>query len=740
MSVLLKQTSIRRAHSEAYWAKRIFLGLSVVVVFLYGYSLAWSKMGQYATRRFRTEIKKITLKFNLPIEYGKVRFSTGGIIVEEFRIGKEAPIIISEVRFQVDLLPWSENFAKLSLLSIRDVKIKTPVSSLQELGKLLPKKNNITESPSDDQQSKSRFLDQVIAASPATVLEVLSAGVVLLSDKGNQLLALKGLKLTLDKKEKRLLFVIDRVRRADGPLDGYLQGRFELNPERNQEDYRFFIRRKAGPSDKNNLWSISGMIAKDLSSWTMDGKFRSIPTFFGNSMDGILGKNPKIALKTHIEANKIIRPLGHVTGGSKTRGTSPLPESLWQLDIAVDSSQTFLDSKIISTRTIGPILFKMEAKAQVDPVLGLLSIQQGKILLPIADDAASVQKSDEIEMGFNLTAQKSLAQDAPSISIKGTWNLPETNCQSLIKAMPPHLIPLPQEFKLDGTTSAQVSFDYDSKEADLSQVQLTRSSWNCQVLDAPYDMSQESLAGPFEMQPKINLKEDEALESQLSIRISPENPHFASVSTVPKNVIQAFVSAEDASFYSHQGIETQALIGAFRKNIAEGRVAVGGSTITMQTVKNLFLSHERTLSRKLQEIFLAWHLEKSLTKDRIMEIYLNIIEFGPGIYGIGHAARHFFDKDAQSLSLHEAVYLANTLPNPKMRYASFCQGALTPGMNQLMNSLLKRMHSLGYISQDDIQQTLVSNLRFNDQKRIVDNECQERTTTAKGDLEEKKRL
>lgn len=737
-SVLLNKKLPHRADPEAYWVKRIFLGLLLLVIFLYGYSLAWSKIGQYAIHRFRSEIKKITQKFDVPIEYGKIRFSFGGIIVEELRIGKESPLVISQIRFQVDLTPWSENFSKLSLLSIRDVKVKTPLSNLHELGRLLSNKTTTPENSSEDQTSKKKFLDQLIAASPATVLEVLSGGVVLLSDKGNQLLALKGLKLTLNKKEKRLLFMVDRVRRAEGPLDGYLQGRFELDPQGDQNDYRFYVRRKSGPNTKTNLWSVSGSIAKDLSHLSLEGSFRSLPTFFGNSLEGILGKNPKIALKTHIEGFKLNRPIAQTPGGIKNR-VSASSQSLWNFNIAIDSNQTFLDSKIISSRTIGPVPFKVEAKAQIDPGLGVLSIQQGKILLPLTQTTPN-ERLDHVEMGFNLTAQRASPQDLSSLVISGQWTLPETSCHQLINAMPPNLIPLPQEFKLVGTTSGQITFDYHSKDTEASQLQLTRGSWNCQVVDAPYDLTRESLSGPFEMQPKIYPQDDESPESQLSIRISPENPDFASVTTVPKTVLQAFVSAEDTSFYTHQGIETQALIGAFRKNIAEGRVAVGGSTITMQTAKNLFLSHERTLSRKLQEIFLAWHLEKSLSKDRIMEIYLNIIEFGPRIYGIGHAARHFFDKDAQNLSLYEAVYLANTLPNPKLRYASFCQGNLTPGMSQLMASLLKRMHSLGRISQDEIQQALSSGLRFNESKRLVDSECQGRTTAAKGDLEEKTRL
>jgi membrane peptidoglycan carboxypeptidase len=96
----------------------------------------------------------------------------------------------------------------------------------------------------------------------------------------------------------------------------------------------------------------------------------------------------------------------------------------------------------------------------------------------------------------------------------------------------------------------------------------------------------------------------------------------------------------------------------------------------MQMVKNVLLSHEKTLSRKLQELFLTWVVERRLGKDRIMELYLNAVEFGPGIYGIGHAAEHYFGKQAQDLSSFESAFLATLLPRPVERHEFWCRGAV----------------------------------------------------------------
>lgn len=696
-------------------------------------------MSHYAAQRFRQEIKKLNEKFDFPIEYGDIRFGTQGIIVEELRLGHHAPIVISEIQLQVDLRPWSDDFAKLSLLSVRHVRVKTPLSDLRSWHQLWTRTPQGTTTPSNgDPSSPLRLLDQIISASPASVLEILSAGVVLLSDQGNQLLALKGLKLSLDKKEKRLSFSIDRIRRAEGPLDSFLQGRLERNPSESVNEYRFFVRRRAGAETKKNLWSVSGAVLDDLSKWRLKGSFRSVPTFFGNSLEKFLGHQPRLAIHTQIEGVKSTKTTNTPVGRIKGRSVQS-QNDIWNLAIDINSSNTYLDSKVLSSSTVGPVPFKVTATAQFNPSTRSFTINDGTLILPVHPNPPS-DSQNIVAMNFSGRVQASQSTDQDSLQVSALLDIPETSCDNLVKAIPPSLAPLPQEFKLDGSTSALLNLFYDSKNVESSQFQLARSSWNCRVVEAPADLSRDNLWGPFEFETKKDPLASRPDALPLTLKISPENPLFASLATLPKNVIQAFISSEDVSFYSHSGIEIQALLGAFRKNLAAGRVAFGGSTITMQTAKNLFLSHERTFSRKVQELFLAWHLEKSLSKDRIMEIYLNIIEFGPGIYGIGHASRHFFDKDAQNLSLTEAAYLASTLPNPKLRYASFCQGRPTSGMNQLMTSLIRRMESLGRIHEEEMQQAIQTGLRFNEQSRAIDAECHGRTAAMKESPEENSRL
>jgi membrane peptidoglycan carboxypeptidase len=125
------------------------------------------------------------------------------------------------------------------------------------------------------------------------------------------------------------------------------------------------------------------------------------------------------------------------------------------------------------------------------------------------------------------------------------------------------------------------------------------------------------------------------------------------------------VTAEDDTFFGHQGINYKAVWDAMRHDLQKKRFARGGSTITQQMIKNVLLSKEKTLTRKLREFVLARRAEDVLTKRQILEIYLNEVEWGENIYGIEAASRFYFDKHASELLTHEAVLLAGMLPNPR---------------------------------------------------------------------------
>lgn len=148
------------------------------------------------------------------------------------------------------------------------------------------------------------------------------------------------------------------------------------------------------------------------------------------------------------------------------------------------------------------------------------------------------------------------------------------------------------------------------------------------------------------------------------------------IETVPRGMIRALIVAEDANFYSHQGVDIDALKEAMEYNLSEKRLVYGASTISQQTVKNVFLSPSRNPLRKWHELVLTIAMERSLSKKRILEHYINVAEFGRGIYGVDAAARYYWGIPASRLSDRQAIELAATLPspvdnNPKTRSKSF---------------------------------------------------------------------
>src|SRR5690606_19439251 len=127
---------------------------------------------------------------------------------------------------------------------------------------------------------------------------------------------------------------------------------------------------------------------------------------------------------------------------------------------------------------------------------------------------------------------------------------------------------------------------------------------------------------------------------------------------------QAVIAIEDRRFYSHFGVDPIGLGRAVISNIVDRRVSQGGSTLTQQLAKNLFLKPERTIERKVQEVLMAFWLERSFTKDQILEMYLNRVYFGSGSYGVEAASRRYFGKSARDVSLSEAALLAGLLKAP----------------------------------------------------------------------------
>ncbi len=136
------------------------------------------------------------------------------------------------------------------------------------------------------------------------------------------------------------------------------------------------------------------------------------------------------------------------------------------------------------------------------------------------------------------------------------------------------------------------------------------------------------------------------------------------LATIPRHMVRAVIVAEDSRFYEHSGFDLIAIKEALNFNWRQGEFLIGASTISQQTAKNLFLSPSRDPLRKWHEVLLTWGLERNARKSRILELYLNVAEFGRGVYGVQAAARTYYSIDAADLTLEQAAELAATLPSP----------------------------------------------------------------------------
>lgn len=208
--------------------------------------------------------------------------------------------------------------------------------------------------------------------------------------------------------------------------------------------------------------------------------------------------------------------------------------------------------------------------------------------------------------------------------------------------------------------------------------------------------------------PHLTILKDQSVE----IEIKPGKPaNWVRLKEISAYGKWAIVLSEDWAFYQHEGVDLEQMKVAFSEMMEINRFR-GASTITQQMVKNVFLSESRTVWRKLHEIILAQKVEKVLSKDRILEVYLNCIEYGPGIYGIKAAASHYFRKSPAALTPREGAFLAMLLPSPKRYYVSFKKKNLTRFAQIRVKAILRKMRMGKIISPEQFESEAAKKLSF----------------------------
>ncbi|KKP24164.1 MAG: Membrane carboxypeptidase [candidate division TM6 bacterium GW2011_GWF2_28_16] len=210
-----------------------------------------------------------------------------------------------------------------------------------------------------------------------------------------------------------------------------------------------------------------------------------------------------------------------------------------------------------------------------------------------------------------------------------------------------------------------------------------------------------------ESQSKPSIVLDDNNEILFTFKLDKKEP--ASYRDFSKNLVDAFVAAEDWNFFSHNGISWRGILRSFFVNLRHFKIVQGASTITQQVAKLLFLSQERTLFRKFKDIFLSLQIEQKYTKEQILELYLNNVYFGRGIYGVQAAAQRFWGKSIQELSLDECATLAATAKSAKFYSPLNCLERSYRRRNLVLNN----MYKLNFISKNNFNYFINKNLNIN---------------------------
>ena len=270
--------------------------------------------------------------------------------------------------------------------------------------------------------------------------------------------------------------------------------------------------------------------------------------------------------------------------------------------------------------------------------------------------------------------------------VDGKAAVPLASCQGMLDALPAGLAPKLAGMTMAGTFAIQGKIAFDSRHADASAVGLTLLD-ECKVTHAPPAVDVARFRAPYR---RLVYAPD---GTRVEVETGPGTPGWVPFGAISPFMEVALLTTEDGAFRRHRGFDVEALRNSIRENLKAGRFVRGGSTISMQTAKNVYLERDKTLARKLEEAILTSYLEQVLSKEQILELYLNSIEFGPMIYGIGPAAAHYFHTSAAELSLGQALYLSSILPNPKVQH--FGEGGRVSAgwmgyLHRLMRGMVKR--------------------------------------------------
>ena len=335
-------------------------------------------------------------------------------------------------------------------------------------------------------------------------------------------------------------------------------------------------------------------------------------------------------------------------------------------DLAVESAR-------IAPHPVRGLTAEAEGEARWHPDARRLIVDDARVLV----GAARVNVRGEISRGehFALDVRASLEP---------------TDCDAAIHSIPDDLLQEASGFRWAGRIGGTLRLSLDTSALDATRLDL-RVANGCRFEQVPVIADLRRFEGPF----LHRVVEPDG--SVFEMMAGPGSDNWISIHEIHPYFVHAVIAHEDGGFFGHSGFATYAIRDALVRNVREGRYVQGASTISMQLTKNLLLHREKTLARKLQEVLLTWWIETALDKAHILELYLNVIEYAPGVYGIVRGADHYFGRSPAELTLAEAAFLACVLPGPKVHHEHYVRGSLSTSMRNRVRRFVEHLHARGRV-------------------------------------------
>ena len=562
-------------------------------------------------------------------------------------------------------------------------------------------------------------LDIKIGSASFTGLSTVAfSDITIVPDGRDSLLEIKKLAITV----KLMPLIFGEVKLADVDLE---QGHLNLTDSNKVKNFDFLFKHKKDTIDtapKTNLATVANNLINEflykipdnldlknfLVTFKGDSSKISLLTTSATIKDGLLTSNINVdngtatwhfVGKMHPSDKEIAIKL-YADNGKKIE--LPAIEKKFKTTFTFDTITTRLDkvkkdgdeTQIYGSWSVSNLLINNPRLSENDIVIPSASIDANVFVGPnyISLDSSSVihlkKASANPYIKYTLSPVKIY-----ELKVNTGW----LNAQDLFDAFPTGMFETFQGIKVAGKLNYSLNFFLNTADPDNVQFnsQLNKDKDFHIIQFGKTDLTK--LNNPFMQQPY------EVKSQPPPFMVGPQNPDYTPLEDIAVDTRNAVMTSEDPTFYTNNGFVEESIRKSIATDFKKKKFSRGGSTISMQLIRNTFLDRNKNLARKAEEILIVWMIENNhlMTKDRMLEVYFNIVEFGYHIYGIGPAARYYFGKTPAQLTLGESIFLASILPNPKAGlYAFQPDGTLRPGLHGYFNLIGNLMAGHGKAQRD----------------------------------------